>query len=243
VNEVDIAQFVISAQEIADALEPANNAGAIVRGIGDSSFFYRYYSEFQDMAGLVRLKDDGTEEIDSFTGAVNNPWSQPGQMRVASLAGGDKWHHKYIRVDDSVLTGSHNAPGAASFTNDEAIMIIYDAETASEFAAHFDTSFCLADGGDDTTCYTQVEPEPTYDGGTWETITFTGEDVGVVLDIINNASLTELDIDAAMNKRAAQRIINARPIVDMDTLELVPYVGRAAMEDLKLYIPTWIAQR
>lgn len=234
-TEIDIAQFVISAQDIADAAELPNNNGAVVRGIGDSSFFYRYYSEFQDMLGNVVLKDDGTEEVDSFTGAANNPWAQPAEMRVAShLAGGDKWHHKYIRVDDKVLTGSHNASGAGSFTNDETILIIHDAQTAAEFKGHFDLAFCLS--GNEQNC-----TGTTYQGGTWEGVTFTGDEVAVVLDIVNNASLEQLDIDAAMNKRAAENIISARPIDSMDQLEAVPYVGNAAMIDLQDYMPTWQA--
>ncbi|BFT32351.1 DUF655 domain-containing protein [Alteromonas sp. D210916BOD_24] len=232
-SEIDFAQFVISSQDIADAAEIPNNNGATVRGIGDSSFFYRYYSEFQDMLGNVILKDDGTEEVDSFTGAVNKPWTTPAQMRVAShLMGGDKWHHKYIRVDDKVLTGSHNASGAASFTNDETILIIYDAQTAAEFKGHFDLAFCLA--GNEPDCVA-----PTYQGGTWEGISFTGAEVGVVMDIVNNATLQQLDIDAAMNKRAADNIIAARPIETMEQLEAVAYVGSAAMIDLKDYIAIW----
>ncbi len=235
-TEIDIAQFVISAQDIADAAELPNNNGAIVRGIGDSSFFYRYYSEFQDMLGNVILKDDGTEEVDSFTGATNNPWEIPADMRVAShLQGGDKWHHKYIRVDDKVLTGSHNASGAGSFTNDETILIIHDAQTAAEFKGHFDLAFCLA--GNEQNC----SGTTTYQGGTWEGVSFTGEEVATVLDIVNNASMQQLDIDAAMNKRAAENIISARPIADMDELEAVPYVGNAAMTDLFNYMPAWEA--
>jgi phosphatidylserine/phosphatidylglycerophosphate/cardiolipin synthase-like enzyme len=239
-QSIDVAQFVISSQDIVDAMEPLSDAGVNIRGIGDSSFFYRYYSEFQDMAGNVILKDDGTQESDSFTGAPNNPWETPAQVRVANVGGGDKWHHKYIRVDDTVLTGSHNASGAASFTNDEAIVVIYDAETANEFKAHFDTSFCLADGGDETTCYeSATPPTPVYEGGTWEGQSLTGEEVGIILDMVNNATMSQLDIDAAMNKRAARNIIKARPILDMEQLAAVPYIGSAAMEDLKLYIPTW----
>lgn len=236
-GEIDIAQFVISSQDIADAMEPLSANGVKIRGIGDSSFFYRYFSEFQDMSGNVILKDDGTEESDSFTGAINNPWETPGQMRVAAVAGGDKWHHKYFRVDDAVLTGSHNASGAASFTNDEMIVIIHDKTTAGEFKAHFNTSFCFADGGDEASCL--ATPEPVYEGGVWEGHTFTGGEVALTLDLVNNATFEQLDVDAGMNKRAVDNIFAARPIESMDALADVSYVGSAAMEDIKLYLPTW----
>lgn len=248
-TEIDVAQFVISSQDIADAMEPLSADGVTIRGIGDSSFFYRYYSEFQDMMGNVILKDDGTEESDSFTGAPNNPWEVPGQMRVASVAGGDKWHHKYIRVDDSVLTGSHNASGAASFTNDEMIVIIHDAETAGEFKAHFSTSFCLADGGDETSCLDasqpqpEPEPEPTpvYKSGKWEGVRFKADEVAAAIDMVNNATYAQLDDDAGLNSRAVDNIIAARTITSMDELAAVPYVGKAAMTSIKNYISTWVS--
>ncbi|MEI8639886.1 hypothetical protein [Vibrio coralliilyticus] len=45
-----------------------------------------------------------------------------------------------------------------------------------------------------------------------------------------------------MNATAANNIIAARTIADMDQLAAVPYVGAAAMQDLKDYIPTWEAK-
>lgn len=241
-SEIDFAQFVISSQDIADSAEIANNAGAIVRGIGDTSFFFRYYSEFQDMLGNVVVDESTgrTETEDNFTGALNNPWANPAEMYPAfHLDGGDKWHHKYIRVDNSVLTGSHNSSGAASFTNDETILIIYDAETAAEFKGHFDINFCLSKREFKRT---QEDCTPTFSGGTWEGINFSGEEVRIVLDIVNNATLEELDSNANMSSTAAQNIVTERKdarIYNMDELTAIPYIGSAAMEDLKLYVPTW----
>jgi phosphatidylserine/phosphatidylglycerophosphate/cardiolipin synthase-like enzyme len=243
-NSVDFAQFVISSQDIVDALQPRSDNGVVVRGIGDSSFFYRYYSEFQDMLGNVILKADGTEEIDSFTGAPNNAWSNPVDVRVAELTGGDKWHHKYIRVDDSVLTGSHNASGAASFTNDENIVIIYDPATALEFEAHFSTSYCFAGGGDESTCLDnvtppQTEPSPGTESGTWEGVYFTGAEVDSVLDIVNNASRDQLDDAVELDSRAARNISKEKNITSMDELAAIGFVGQSAMSKLRDYVPTW----
>lgn len=231
-QRIYLAQFVISAQDIADAMEKRFNAGVEVKGLGDSSFFYRYFSEFQDMLGVAKLNNNGVYETDSFTGAPNNPWSTPADVRVANMAGGDKFHHKYIIVDDTVLTGSHNASGAAAFGNDENLIIIHDAQTTAEFVGHFDRAFCEA--GYQSNC-----GNSGYQGGTWEGVSFTAKEVAQTLDLANNASLTELDVDAAMNKRAATNIVNARPITSMDQLEAVPYVGNAAMTQLKAYLPTW----
>ena len=230
-QRIRLAQFVISAQDVADAMKIRHDAGVEVQGIGDSSFFYRYYSEFQDMRGVEELNDNGVYETDSYTGAPNNVWQNTADVRVANMDGGDKWHHKYIVVDDTVLTGSHNISGAGAFGNDENIIIIHDAETAEEFEAHFSRSFCEAGGS--STC------GGSYEGGTWEGVSFTGAEVETVLEIVNYATLTQLDIDAAMNKRAAENIIADRTITSMDQLAAVSYVGAAAMQDLKDYIPVW----
>lgn len=231
-NRILLAQFVISAQDVADAMEVRHDAGVLVQGIGDSSFFYRYYSEFQDMRGMAETNTNGEYEVDSFTGAPNNIWENPADVRVAALNSSDKWHHKYVVVDDMVVTGSHNISAAAATNNDENIVIIHDPETAAEFAGHFSRAFCYA--GNEPDC-----DAPVYEGGTWEGVSFTGEEVSTVMDIVNNASLYQLDIEAAMNKRAAENIIADRPILDMDQLAAVSYVGPAAMQDLKDYIQYW----
>lgn len=233
-NRIHMAQFVISAQDVADEMELRHDAGVEVQGIGDSSFFSRYYSEFMDMSGIAKLNNNDEYETDSFTGAPNNVWDNPADVRIASMDGGDKWHHKYVIIDDLVITGSHNISGAAAFGNDENVVVIHDVETATEFEGHFSRAFCEA--GNEPECDT---PAPTYEGGTWEGITFTAQEVGVVMDIVNNATLTQLDIDAAMNKRAAENIIADRPIDNMEQLEAVSYVGSAAMQDLKDYIASW----
>ncbi|MCG9739672.1 phospholipase D-like domain-containing protein [Shewanella insulae] len=229
---IHLAQFVISAQDVADEMELRHDAGVEIQGLGDSSFFSRYYSEFQDMLGIEKPNTSGEIEVDSYTGAANNIWENPADVRVAKLNGGDKFHHKYMIIDDMVLTGSHNISGAAAFGNDENIVVIHDAETAAEFEGHFSYTYCVAGNGAECA-------KPAYEEGTWEGVFFSASDVSVVLDIVNNATLTELDIDAAMNKTAANNIIAARPIADMDTLAAVPYVGNAAMIDLKDYIAQW----
>jgi DNA uptake protein ComE-like DNA-binding protein len=73
-------------------------------------------------------------------------------------------------------------------------------------------------------------------------VTFTGEEVAVIIDIVNNATLTELDDEAAMNARAAQNIINARAIESMDQLAAIAYIGNAAMVDLYDFIDVWLAK-
>jgi phosphatidylserine/phosphatidylglycerophosphate/cardiolipin synthase-like enzyme len=231
-SRIYLGQFVISSQDIADSMKLRHEAGVEVQGIGDSSFFFRYYSEFQDMLGVEKPNNHGVPETDSFTDAENNPWSTPADVRVAELMGGDKWHHKYIVMDDVVLTGSHNLSGAAAFGNDENIVVIFDKQTADEFVGHFSYAYCLA--GNETGC-----EQPAYEDGVWEGVYLTGQEIATILDIANNATLAQLDDDAAMNKRAAKNIVSARPIADMQELVDVSYVGSAAVTDLKDYITQW----
>lgn len=231
-ERIYLAQFVISAQDVADQMKLRFDNGVEVKGIGDSSFFSRYYSEFMDMKGIEKLNNNGETEVDSYTGAVNNTWEQSADVRIANLVGGDKWHHKYVLIDDLVITGSHNISGSAAFGNDENIIVIHDKKTASEFEGHFNLAYCNA--GSELNCV-----PPAHDGGTWDNVYFSGAEVAVVLDIVNLASFEELDDDAAMNRRAVTNIFAVRPIEDMDAVAAVKYVGKSAMNDLKSYISTW----
>lgn len=232
-TRIHTAQFVFSAQDVADKMQARHIAGVEIQGVGDPSFFSRYYSEFMDMQGTEKVNTKGEYETDSYTGAPNNPWSTPADVRIANLDGGDKFHHKYWIIDDIVITGSHNVSGAAAFGNDENVLVIHDANVAAQFEGEFSRRFCEAGGQGN------CDAEPLPEGGTWEGISFTGEEVASVLDIVNNATFEELDIDAAMNATAANNIVNARPILDMEQLAAVSYVGAAAMQDLKDYIPNW----
>jgi phosphatidylserine/phosphatidylglycerophosphate/cardiolipin synthase-like enzyme len=231
-TRIDVAQFVISAQDLADEMQYRHNAGVLVRGIGDASFFTRYYSEFMDMQGTAKVNNNGVYETDTYTDAANNPWTTPADVRIANMSGGDKWHHKYFLIDDFVITGSHNASGAAAFGNDENIVVIHDEKTAREFASHFDLAFCLAGSGAGCT-------PNQYEEGTWEGVYFTGAEVAKMIDLVNHASQSQLDDDAALDSRAAANIVNARPINSMDQLSAIAYVGSSATQKLKNFSASW----
>jgi phosphatidylserine/phosphatidylglycerophosphate/cardiolipin synthase-like enzyme len=235
-ERIYLAQFVISSQDVADAMKARHDdAGVEILGLGDSSFFGRYYSEFMDMEGTAKLNDNGVFEVDDYTGAENNPWANPVDVRVAKMTGGDKFHQKYFIIDDMVISGSHNVSGAAAFGNDENIVAIFDPETAGEFTGHFYRAFCETDAKNDC----DAEPAPVYEDGTFDGVFFKGSEIPSVLDLVNNATMAQLDDDAAMNKTAAQNIIAARPIDSMQQLSAVKYVGTAAMQDLLNYSKTW----
>lgn len=233
-DQILVAQFVFSAQDVADAMKVRHDDGVEVKGIGDPSFFSRYYSEFNDMLGIAVENTSGSYEVDTYTGAANNIWENPADVRVAALSSYDKFHHKYLVVDDQVMTGSHNISAAASTGNDENIVIIHDAETASEFAGHFNYAFCLAGGS------TSCDPSSSIDdAGTWEGVSFSAEEVRTVLDIVNIATLAQLDDDVPLNSRAANNIVSDRPIESMEQLAAVAYIGSSALQALKDYAPYW----
>ena len=71
----------------------------------------------------------------------------------------------------------------------------------------------------------------------------TSYEVTVMLDLVNAATFAQLDDDARLDKRAAQGIVDARPIADMDALADAYYVGHSAMELLKAWLPTWLDQQ
>lgn len=76
-------------------------------------------------------------------------------------------------------------------------------------------------------------------GGTWEGVDFTEEEIAIVLEIANDATEVQLDIDAGLDADAVSEVIGARPIPDMDALAAVPEVGPSALEKLKDYVPSW----
>lgn len=84
----------------------------------------------------------------------------------------------------------------------------------------------LADG--------EVDP-----GGTWEGVSFTEAEVAAVLEIANDATFDQLDVDARLDADAARNIVDARPIADMDALAAVPEVGASSLQKLKDYVPSW----
>ena len=87
-----------------------------------------------------------------------------------------------------------------------------------------------------------VDPMSTglsYAGGDWEGVAFTTGQVVLALDLASNASLELLDVEMALDARAAENILAARPILTMDELAEVSWVGPAALEQIRDFLPTW----
>lgn len=75
--------------------------------------------------------------------------------------------------------------------------------------------------------------------GTWEDVQFTNGEMMAVLDMANNETLETLDNDVNLDRRAAEAIVAARPIGDMDQLAAVYYVGPRGLDRMREYVPTY----
>ncbi len=87
--------------------------------------------------------------------------------------------------------------------------------------------------------YLEGSSGTTGGGGEWEGVSFTSEEVAVVLEIANQASYEVLDVDVALPSNAVDEIIDARPHDTMDHLAETPQVGPSALQKLKDYVPSW----
>ncbi|WP_225886964.1 phospholipase D-like domain-containing protein [Nodosilinea nodulosa] len=131
-RSVDLALFVFSEQAISHQLLPVANRGVPIKAVIDPEFAYRSYSEGLDMLGVVlpdnRCKTDGSV-----------PWAKPiTTVGVPVLPPGDKMHHKFAVLDQSiVLVGSQNWSQAANTTNDENLLVIRNATVAAHFEREF----------------------------------------------------------------------------------------------------------
>lgn len=56
-----------------------------------------------------------------------------------------------------------------------------------------------------------------------------------ILHVANEATASELDVDANLDRRAAENIVAARPIETIAALDAVPYVGTAALSSILAY--------
>ncbi|MEG4863627.1 MULTISPECIES: DUF655 domain-containing protein [unclassified Microcoleus] len=132
-KSVDLALFVFSAQRLSNTLEITARRGVAVRGLIDSNFIYRPYSEGLDMMGATLMQDCRWE-------ADNRPWRKPlTTVGVPLLPMGDRLHHKFGVIDgNTVLTGSHNWSEAANHGNDETLLAIESPIVAAHFEREFD---------------------------------------------------------------------------------------------------------
>jgi phosphatidylserine/phosphatidylglycerophosphate/cardiolipin synthase-like enzyme len=132
-NSIDLALFVFSDQEIANTLKNESLQGVKIKTLIDPNFAFQYYSEGLDLLGFALPNKCKYEKN-------NSPWEIPIKtVGIPNLPDGDKLHHKFAIIDDSIIiTGSHNWSNAANNLNDETLLIIYNPLIAKHFRREFD---------------------------------------------------------------------------------------------------------
>ena len=138
-QSIDLALFVFSEQELANALQQQRDRGVKIAGVFDRGFAYRYYSEVLDLLGL-------TSTFRCQIESNNNPWLNPlTQIGVIEQISGDKLHHKFAIIDrQTIISGSSNWSKAANRQNDEAVLIINNRLVARHFQQEFERLSSLA---------------------------------------------------------------------------------------------------
>jgi secreted trypsin-like serine protease len=79
---------------------------------------------------------------------------------------------------------------------------------------------------------------PVQGGGeavTVEGVGFSAEEGALTLALVNQASVETLDVDVALDVRAARAIVDARPLDSLQALGAVAYVGTSALQKLKAH--------
>jgi phosphatidylserine/phosphatidylglycerophosphate/cardiolipin synthase-like enzyme len=135
-KSIDMALFVFAEPRLGNLLEEKQKQGVQIAALVDSSFAYRPFATTLDMWGYVSTQDckEGNRR----------PWDKPipGRVGIASIAKGDKLHHKYGLVDDEiVITGSHNWSASANHLNDETLVVVKNPVVAAHYRREFDRLF------------------------------------------------------------------------------------------------------
>lgn len=73
-----------------------------------------------------------------------------------------------------------------------------------------------------------------------EGVSFTGSELEDTLLLVNLAELNDLDLDAGLDVRAAEALVNGRPYVDLLEVAERPWVGPASLEVLRAYAGPWV---
>jgi phosphatidylserine/phosphatidylglycerophosphate/cardiolipin synthase-like enzyme len=141
-KSISFLLFVFSDQKIADAMEPLfHQQNVRIRGLVESSFAFRPYSELLDLLGIRRLDARCHTERD------NRPWigPVPTELGTPTLPKGDILHHKFAVIDESVvLFGSFNWSHSANQINDETLLKIESLPVAQEFEKEVSRTFRFA---------------------------------------------------------------------------------------------------
>ncbi|MDY7007635.1 MAG: DUF655 domain-containing protein [Cyanobacteriota bacterium] len=234
-KSINLSLFVFSSQQLVNTLENQSQKGVLIQGLIDRSFAYRYYSEGLDMMGIA-LADKCKYE------ANNRTWEKPiFTVGVPNLPPGDRLHHKFGIIDNSiVITGSHNWTEAANKNNDETVLIIENSTVAAHFDREFQRLYQIAALGIPPWLIKKVEQQQKECGNL---LTETGKptiDTNTKINL-NTATAKELETLPGVGPKLAERIIQARqnkPFTSLDDLDQIPGIGPKILEQLSDRV-TW----
>lgn len=234
-KSIDLSLFVFSSQPLVNTLENKSQKGVLIQGLIDRSFAYRYYSEGLDMMGIA-LANKCKYEAD------NRTWEKPiFTVGVPNLPPGDRLHHKFGIIDNSiVITGSHNWTKAANQNNDETLLIIENSTVVAHFDREFQRLYQTATLGIPSWLIKKVEQqEKECDYQLTETQNPT-IDTNTKINL-NTATAKELETLPGVGPKLAERIIQARqnkPFTSLDDLDQVSGIGPKILEQLSDRV-TW----
>ncbi|NER03614.1 MAG: DUF655 domain-containing protein [Okeania sp. SIO3C4] len=234
-KSIDLSLFVFSSQQLVNTLENQSQKGVLIQGLIDRSFAYRYYSEVLDMMGIA-LANKCKYEAD------NRIWEKPiFTVGVPNLPPGDRLHHKFGIIDNSiVITGSHNWTEAANKNNDETVLIIENSTVAAHFNREFQRLYQTATLGIPSWLIKKVEKQEKECGDLLTETQNPTIDTNTKINL-NTATAKELETLPGVGPKLAERIIQARqnkPFTSLDDLDQVPGIGPKILEQLSDRV-TW----
>jgi phosphatidylserine/phosphatidylglycerophosphate/cardiolipin synthase-like enzyme len=129
---------------------------ALLQGTQESIYFMAYSFTADDLGEAIRQRaaagvtvegvmDDG--QINSNQGTEYDPFNQAG-LDVRRDGNAGLMHHKVIIIDKKiVITGSYNFTASAETSNDENVVIIYNADVAAQYLEEFQKVYNQAQPG------------------------------------------------------------------------------------------------
>ncbi|NES75245.1 MULTISPECIES: DUF655 domain-containing protein [Okeania] len=234
-KSIDLSLFVFSSQPLVNTLENQSKKGVLIQGLIDPSFAYRYYSEGLDMMGIA-LANKCKYEAD------NRTWEKPiFTVGVPNLLPGDRLHHKFGIIDNSiVITGSHNWTEAANKNNDETLLIIENSTVAAHFDREFQRLYQTATLGIPSWLIKKVEKQQKECGNQLTETQNPTIDTNTKINL-NTATAKELETLPGVGPKLAERIIQARqnkPFTSLADLDQVSGIGPQILDKLSDQV-TW----
>ncbi|MGD1700593.1 DUF655 domain-containing protein [Dapis sp. BLCC M229] len=234
-TSINLSLFVFSSQPLVNTLENKSLQGVLIQGLIDPSFAYRYYSEGLDMMGIA-LANKCKYETD------NRTWQKPiSTVGVPNLPPGDRLHHKFGIIDNSiVITGSHNWTEAANQNNDETLLVIENSTVAAHFDREFQRLYQTATMGIPSWLMKKVEIQKQECGDRLTETETSVIDTNKKINL-NTSSAEELETLPGVGPKLAERIIKARknkPFTSLADLDRVSGIGPKMLDKLSDRV-TW----